>query len=109
MRPATLAQAYERIVAGEPRERALPEFLDTFYLAPTPRQQLETLREPPPPTGDARLDALAGAVAEYLARQYDLPAIPDWAFAPERYLPVRRFSGYPLSLLGPSAKRKKQR
>jgi hypothetical protein len=86
MRPATLAQAYERIVAGEPRERALPEFLDTFYLAPTPQQQLETLREPPPPTGDARLDALAGAVAEYLARQYDLPAIPDWAFAPERYL-----------------------
>ena len=35
MRPATLAEALERIVAGQPREKALPEFLDTFYLAPT--------------------------------------------------------------------------
>jgi hypothetical protein len=86
MRPATLAQAYRRIIAGEAREKALPEFLDTFYLAPTPQAQLETLLEAPPLTGDPRLDALAGAAAEYLARQYELPDIPAWAFAPERYL-----------------------
>jgi hypothetical protein len=86
MRPATLAQAYERIIAGEPREKALPEFLDTFYLAPTAHAQLDTLAETPPLTGDPRFDALADAIAEYLARQYDLPSIPEWAFAPERYL-----------------------
>ena len=35
MRPATLAQAFERIAAGVPLEKALPEFLDEFYLAPS--------------------------------------------------------------------------
>ena len=41
---------------------------------------------PPQATGDQRLDALAGAIAEYLARQYALPAIPEWVFEPDRYL-----------------------
>jgi hypothetical protein len=86
MRPATLAQTIERIIAGEPREIALSEFLDTFYLAPTSEQRLGTLRDEPQITGDARLDALAGAVAEYLARQYRLPTVPAWAFKPVRYL-----------------------
>jgi hypothetical protein len=86
MRPATLAQAYDLITAGEPREDTLSEFLDTFYLAPTPGERLASLREEPRITGDARLDALAGAIAEYLARQYRLPEIPDWAFEPCRYL-----------------------
>ena|SRR5438132_215866 len=86
MRPVTLAQAYERIIAGEPREKALAELLDTFYLASTPQAQLDALVEEPPPTGDPRLDALAGAIAEYLARQYDLPCIPAWAFTPQRFL-----------------------
>jgi hypothetical protein len=35
MRPATLAEAFERVTAGQPLEKALPEFLDTFYLAPS--------------------------------------------------------------------------
>jgi hypothetical protein len=86
MRPATLAEAYERIIAGDEHDMALPEFLDTFYLASTVERRVETLRDEPPLTGDARLDALAGAVAEYLSRQYDLPTIPAWAFEPVRYL-----------------------
>ena len=86
MRPATLAQAYERIIAGDEHDMALSEFLDTFYLAPTAERRVETLRPEPPLTGDTRLDALAGAVAEYLARQYALPTIPAWAFEPVRYL-----------------------
>ena len=86
MRPTTLAQTYERIIAGEACETALSEFLDTFYLAPSPERRLDTLREQPPLTGDVRLDALAGGAAEYLARQYGLPIIPDWAFEPVRYL-----------------------
>jgi hypothetical protein len=65
---------------------ALAEFLDTFYLAPTVEGRLATLQDEPPLTGDAHLDALAGAVAEYLARQYGLPTVPAWAFEPVRYL-----------------------
>ena len=86
MRPATLAETYERMIAGDDRDVALAEFLDTFYLAPTPERRIESLRQEPPLTGDARLDALAGAVAEYLSRQYGLPTIPAWAFKPVRYL-----------------------
>jgi hypothetical protein len=86
MRPATLAEAIKRIVDGTPQEKALPEFLDTFYLAPTAEQQLGTISERPVLTGDPHLDSFAGAAAEYLARQYDLPAIPDWVFEPTRFL-----------------------
>jgi hypothetical protein len=86
MRPATLAEAYERIAAGDETEIALSEFLDTFYLADSAERRLETLCDEPPLTSDSRLDALAGAVAEYLARQYKLPSIPAWAFEPVRYL-----------------------
>jgi hypothetical protein len=86
MRPATLAEAYERMIAGDEHGHALPEFLDTFYFEKTAEARLATLRAEPPLTGDPHLDALAGAVAEYLARQYKLPSIPAWAFKPVRYL-----------------------
>ena len=86
MRPATLAQAYERLTAGADYETVLSELLDTFYLAPSALQRLAVLRDEPRLSGDPRLDALAGAIAEYLARQYRLPEIPDWAFEPCRYL-----------------------
>src|SRR5262249_33971227 len=77
MRPATLAQAYERIAADEPREAMLAEFLDTFYLAPSAERQLASISDEPRLTGDERLDALAGAIAEYLAKQNRLPKVPD--------------------------------
>ena len=86
MRPATLAEAIERIVNGTPQEKALPEFLDTFYLAQTAEKQLAAIAEPPPPSRDRHLDAFVGATAEYLARQYQLPSIPEWVFEPHRYL-----------------------
>jgi hypothetical protein len=86
MRPATLAETYERIMAGTDSDLALAEFLDTFYLTPTANARLDTLCREPPLTGNAQLDALAGAVTEYLARQYELPNIPAWAFEPVRYL-----------------------
>ena len=86
MRPATLAQAYERVAAGADYETVLSELLDTFYLAPSALQRLAVLRDEPGLSGDPRLDALAGAIAEYLARQYRLPEIPGWAFEPCRYL-----------------------
>jgi hypothetical protein len=86
MRPTTLAEAIERIVAGEPQDKALPEFLDTFYLAPNDEARLATLVDSPRITGDDHLDAFTGGVAEYLARQYELPRIPDWVFDVRRFL-----------------------
>jgi hypothetical protein len=86
MRPATLAEAIKRIIDGTPQEKALPEFLDTFYLAPTADAKLAAICERPMESGDARLDAFAGGAAEYLARQYQLPAIPEWVFEPQRFL-----------------------
>jgi hypothetical protein len=86
MRPATLAEAIKRIIEGTPQEKALPEFLDTFYLAPTAERRLAAISDRPADTGDARLDAFVGAAAEYLARQYQLPSIPEWVFEPHRTL-----------------------
>ena len=86
MRPATLAEAIERIVDGTPQEKALPEFLDTFYLAPTAEQQLAAICRTPRRDWRPSLDAFVGAAAEYLARQYQLPSIPEWVFEPHRYL-----------------------
>lgn len=86
MRPATLAKTIERISAGEALEFALAEFLDEFYLTKTAQQQMAMLSDEPPMTGDSHVDALAGAVAEYLARQYSLDRVPGWCFGPQRYL-----------------------
>jgi hypothetical protein len=86
MRPATLAQTAERIASGHSLDKALPEFLDEFYLAATPELQAAKLMHEPPLTGDARVDGLLGAVAEYLAHQFNLPRVPAWAYSPVRYL-----------------------
>jgi len=86
MRPTSLAQMYERILSGEPRETALPEFLDSFYLAPTDDMRVTMLADEPPLTGDSRWDALAGAIADYLSRRYLLREVPQWAFKPCRFL-----------------------
>lgn len=85
MRPATLSQAYERIIAGEPREKALAEFLDTFYGLADTDARSAALAPEPTLTGDERLDALAGAAASYLAKKYRA-CVPAWVVAPSRYL-----------------------
>ena len=66
-------------VAAEADEQsyriALSGFLDSFYSNPDKRQ---TMIEPEPPlTGDVRRDAYLAAVAEHLARRWDL-RIPGW-------------------------------
>jgi hypothetical protein len=85
MRPNTLAEATTRIEQGEPLEKALSEFLDTFYTAPDTASRIEMLCEQPVSIG-VRQDALVGAVAEYLSHEYALPSVPAWAFGPSRYL-----------------------
>ena len=85
MRPNTLVEATTRIEQGEPLEKALSEFLDTFYTAPDTACRIEMLRDEPVSIRTRR-DALIGAVAEYLSHEYALPRVPAWAFGPSRYL-----------------------
>jgi hypothetical protein len=86
MRPNTLAEAVERVRLGEPRDMSLAEFVDTFLLAPDDDARYATIEAAPARSGDARLDALAGAMAEYLAKQYRLRRVPSWVSQPWRRL-----------------------
>jgi len=86
MRPNTLAEAVERIQAGTPRDAVLAEFVDTFDLAGTDDDRFASIEAEPKLTGDARLDALVGAMAEYLAKQRRLGRVPHWVCDPARRL-----------------------
>jgi hypothetical protein len=92
MRPSTLSEAIERLRDGDPMAAALAEFVDTFLLAPDADARYATLEAEPQLTGDAQLDALAAAVAEYLAKQYRLGRVPNWVSDPKRRLPEPWFT-----------------
>ena len=75
-RPRTLHEVATRVARGEQDfDPALREFLDTFYAKPATRA--EAIRDHPPALDELR-DAYIAAVAEHLARSYDIP-VPDWA------------------------------
>ena len=82
MRPNTLADAVARIQAGSARDVVLAEFIDTFDLAKTDRDRYVSIEREPNLTGDEQLDALVGAIAEYLAKQRRLGHVPQWASGP---------------------------
>jgi hypothetical protein len=82
----SLAQAFARINRGAPYHVVLPQFHDTFVTMESMEVRIAMLAERPVLTGDSRLDALAGALAHYLAHQHRLPAIPAWANDPMRVL-----------------------
>ena len=86
MRPQTLAEAVERIEKGEPQDVMLAEFVDTFDLAKTNEGRFASIEQEPKLTGDRRLDALVGAIAEYLAKQRRLGRVPHWVCDPARRL-----------------------
>jgi len=86
MRPSTLAEAVDRIEAGSAQDVALAEFVDTFDLAKTDSDRYASIEREPKLTGDLRLDALVGAIAEYLAKQRRLGRVPHWASDPARRL-----------------------
>src|SRR5690348_14488017 len=86
MRPNTLAEAVEWIQAGSPRDVVLAEFVDTFDLATTNDDKYAAIADEPALTGDARLDALVGAIAEYLAKQQRIGRVPSWVGDPARRL-----------------------
>jgi hypothetical protein len=86
MRPNTLANTVEAIEAGSARDEVLAEFIDTFDLAKTDQDRYAAIEQEPKLTGDARLDALVGAIAEYLAKQRRLGRVPHWVCDPARRL-----------------------
>jgi hypothetical protein len=86
MRPNTLAEAIESIQAGAAQDVALAEFVDTFDLAKTDQDRYASIEREPSLTGDKRLDALVGAMAEYLAKQRRLGRVPPWVCDPARRL-----------------------
>jgi hypothetical protein len=86
MRPNTLAEAIESIQAGAAQDVALAEFVDTFDLAKTDQDRYASIEREPSLTGDKRLDALVGAMAEYLAKQRRLGRVPPWVCGPARRL-----------------------
>ena len=86
MRPQTLAEAVERIEKGEPQDVMLARFVDTFDLVPTDQDRYSSIEREPKLTGDSRLDALVGAIAEYLAKQRRLGRVPHWVCDPARRL-----------------------
>ena len=86
MHPNTLFEAVERIRTGSPQEVVLAEFVDTFELAKTDRDRYLAIEGEPKLTGDVRLDALVGAIAEYLAKQRRLGRVPHWVCDPARRL-----------------------
>jgi hypothetical protein len=84
-RPNTLAEVARRARAepGCALDFHLSEFLDEFYAHPEGRVAM--LRQAPEILDEPRQDAILGAVAEHLARRWDLP-IPEWTEAPARFL-----------------------
>jgi hypothetical protein len=86
MLPDSLARAIERIDLGEPYYVVLPEFHDNFVAIESAEARMAMLIERPRLTSNRRLDALAGALAHYLAHHHKLPVIPGWANDPARVL-----------------------
>ena len=86
MRPDTLADAMESIQAGSAQDVVLAEVVDTIDLATTNEDRYASIEREPKLTGDVRLDALVGAIAEYLAKQRRLGRVPHWVCDPARRL-----------------------
>jgi hypothetical protein len=86
MHPNTLVEAVERIRTGLPPDAVLAEFVDSFELAKTDRDRYLAIEGEPKLTGDVRIDALVGAIAEYLAKQRRLGHVPPWVCDPARFL-----------------------
>ena len=92
MRPTSLKEAVDRIVAGQNWVDAVSEFLDEFYTS-SPAERQRMIGEEPRQTGVAFQDAFIGAVGEHLARRWGLE-IPAWTDDPDRFLNEPSFPEY---------------
>jgi|SRR3954447_15133146 hypothetical protein len=92
MHPNTLAEAVDLIAAGSPQDVVLAEFIDAFDLAKSDQDRYASIEREPNLTGSPRLDALVGAIAEYLAKQRRLGCVPPWVCDPARRLKTPWFT-----------------
>lgn len=81
----TLERVSHRVRGGEDLRFAVREFLDEFDLLAREDLRRRAIRARPEPTGDARADALLGALAEHLAAVCGFDR-PEWAVEHERFL-----------------------
>jgi hypothetical protein len=81
-----LSGVVDRIQAGTSPDAGLAEFVDAFDLAPSGETRFAMLENEPMLTKDKRLNALVGAIAEYLAKQYELGRVPRWVSGSARCL-----------------------
>jgi hypothetical protein len=92
-RPASLREVAEVAIDAKGDRaafgRAVAEFLDEFYMHPAKRQAM--IADEPAGVGKFE-DAYLGAVAEYLARRWNL-GIPAWVDQPHRFLDRAYFAG----------------
>ena len=84
-RPTTLAAVATTRLEGQPLAAALAEFLDVFYPRLANGDADALIAAEPPALPDPIEHALLGAVAEHLARRWQLP-IPAWTDNPSRFL-----------------------
>ncbi|MDB5631014.1 MAG: uncharacterized protein JWQ51_3354 [Tardiphaga sp.] len=92
MRASTVAEAMATIQSGTAGEVALAECVDSFDPARTADARYGTIADGPALTGDPRLDALAGAIAEYPAKQRQRGQVPAWASVPRRNIDLPWFT-----------------
>ncbi|MDB5485981.1 MAG: uncharacterized protein JWR29_1885 [Tardiphaga sp.] len=78
--------------SGTARAVALAECVDSFGSARTADARYGTIADGPALTGDPRLDALAGAIAEYPAKQRQRGQVPAWASVPRRNIDLPWFT-----------------
>ena len=89
--PPASASALARLLAARLAERALhfrlghgEQAVEVVQSRAAKPRDVDS--DEPQSMDDPRIDGLFGAVAEYLAHQFNLPRVPDWAFMPSRYL-----------------------
>src|SRR5690349_3459309 len=93
-RPGTLAEVLQLVRTDREKFRfVLAGFLDAFYLDPSATGRRTRIEDDPGLTGDAKLDALIGAIAEHLCRRWELGGPLPWTDDPARFLARPWFLG----------------
>ena len=86
MRSAGLSEAIRAMQNGAPPHDQLAALVRTFDVAPNDEVRFALIEMEPVLTKDERLNALVGAIAEYLAKRYKLGRVPAWVSGSARYL-----------------------
>ncbi|MGQ0681185.1 hypothetical protein [Bradyrhizobium sp.] len=86
MRSAKLSEAICEIQDGASSHDLLAAFVRAFDVALNDEARFALIEEEPALSKDERFNAMVGALAEYLAKQYKLGRVPAWVSGSARYL-----------------------